>query len=281
MDRMRITVLVENTSDGVLRSEHGLSLYIEHGGLRYLMDMGKTDAFARNAEHMDISLSAVDHAIISHGHHDHTGGLEAFFLRNERAKVYLQRKAILPHYGGADCHANGMSAEIISRYPGRFEYLDGPFSPAQGVWLIPHTTKGLERIGERMRFCTWEDGAMRPDSFDHEQTAVFAVKEGLVIVSSCTHCGAETVLQEVRQALPGKPIRAFVGGLHLSRPRSADELLYTQDEICALAGRMDAFGAGEFVTGHCTGKRAAQILAGSMKSRCRMMTTGMRLAFCE
>lgn len=278
---MRITVLVENTSDGALRCEHGLSLYIEHNGLRYLMDMGKTDAFARNAEHMDIELSKVDHAMISHGHHDHTGGLEAFFFRNEKAKVYLQKKAVLPHYGGADRHANGMSSEIVRRYPGRFAYLDGPFSPAQGVWLIPHTTKGLERMGERMKFFTWEDGMMRPDNFDHEQTAVFETKEGLVIVSSCTHCGAETVLEEVRQALPERCIHAFVGGLHLSRPGSDGELLYSQDEIRSLAQRMDAFGVREVVTGHCTGERAARILAQSTKSRSRIMTTGMKIAFCE
>ena len=37
---MRVTVLIENTAPVGLACEHGLSLHIEHGGRRWLLDAG-------------------------------------------------------------------------------------------------------------------------------------------------------------------------------------------------------------------------------------------------
>ena len=44
-----------------------------------------------------IDLTNVDTVIISHGHYDHGGALEAFLSMNHTAKVYIQRRAFLQH----------------------------------------------------------------------------------------------------------------------------------------------------------------------------------------
>lgn len=83
---MRITVLIENTckrSD--LNAEHGLSLFIETGGLRILFDTGASRAFADNAAQLGIDLRSVDMAILSHGHYDHGGGIARFLELNFHA----------------------------------------------------------------------------------------------------------------------------------------------------------------------------------------------------
>ena len=55
---MKIVCLAENTSSGYgIAAEHGLSLYIEHNGLRILFDMGQSDLFLRNAEKLGVDLS--------------------------------------------------------------------------------------------------------------------------------------------------------------------------------------------------------------------------------
>jgi len=78
---MKITALLENTSDCGLPVEHGLSLFVEmENGYRFLFDMGQTDLFAQNAEALGIDLNTADFAVLSHGHYDHGGGLNGLSL---------------------------------------------------------------------------------------------------------------------------------------------------------------------------------------------------------
>jgi 7,8-dihydropterin-6-yl-methyl-4-(beta-D-ribofuranosyl)aminobenzene 5'-phosphate synthase len=53
-----------------------LSYLIREGNLNILFDVGYSDLLIRNAQKMNISLRDVDFIVISHGHIDHTGGLE-------------------------------------------------------------------------------------------------------------------------------------------------------------------------------------------------------------
>ena len=95
---MKITALVENTTNQGWRTVHGLSLYIETPGHKILFDVGPDDTLFANAERAGVDLAAVDTAIISHGHSDHGGALAAFLEVNRRAKVYIQRSAFDMHY---------------------------------------------------------------------------------------------------------------------------------------------------------------------------------------
>ncbi|HQO70467.1 MAG TPA: MBL fold metallo-hydrolase, partial [Clostridia bacterium] len=73
---MIIKTLVEDTTNKEdLKSEHGLSLYIETSGKRILFDSGASGLFMENAIKMGINISDIDYAVISHGHNDHGGGL--------------------------------------------------------------------------------------------------------------------------------------------------------------------------------------------------------------
>ncbi len=92
---MVIKVLVEDISiSDELRSEHGLSLYIETNSHKILFDMGQSSIFAENASKMNIDLSGVDIAVVSHGHYDHGGGLKTFMSLNKSAKIYMSRKGM-------------------------------------------------------------------------------------------------------------------------------------------------------------------------------------------
>ena len=96
---MKITVLVENTtSNQKLNVEHGLSLYIETDKHHILFDAGDSNLFLENAKKLNIDLSLVDIFILSHGHHDHGGGLNAFLEINDKANIYVQHHAFSPHF---------------------------------------------------------------------------------------------------------------------------------------------------------------------------------------
>ena len=86
----RIIILSDNRTDNpLLETEHGLSVYLEYNGRKYLLDTGASDLFMRNAEKLGVDLSEVDYCLISHGHNDHIGGLPAFLEVNHKAKVIL------------------------------------------------------------------------------------------------------------------------------------------------------------------------------------------------
>lgn len=87
---MKVIVLIENTSKCSLCAEHGLSVYIEYNGMKYLLDTGASDTFSANAHQLGINLADIDIAFLSHAHYDHAGGFETFFKENEKAPVYLQ-----------------------------------------------------------------------------------------------------------------------------------------------------------------------------------------------
>ena len=131
---MKVVSLLENTSTrSDMRTEHGLSLYIETGKHKILFDMGQSDAFAANADTLGVDLRAVGLAVLSHGHYDHGGGLAAFLERNSSAPVYLSRYAFEPHY-----HGEG-------RYIG--------LNPALRGSAQLHFTEGETRLGEGLTLC--------------------------------------------------------------------------------------------------------------------------------
>ena len=105
---MRIVTLVENTAARTgLEPARGLSIYVETAGHKILFDMGPGPELLANAERLGVDLAAVDTAVLSHGHSDHGGGLEAFCRVNRHAGIYLREEALRPYYAdlpGQDPH---------------------------------------------------------------------------------------------------------------------------------------------------------------------------------
>lgn len=90
---MKIITLIENTvyKKG-LKAEHGLAFLVKTPTMHILFDTGQTGEFMANAQKMGEDLQAVDAVVLSHGHYDHAGGLQAFLDFNAHAKVYLKKR---------------------------------------------------------------------------------------------------------------------------------------------------------------------------------------------
>lgn len=55
-----------------------------------MFDLGQSGNFIDNAKSLNIDLKSLDYVIISHGHHDHSGGLERLIKEiNPDIKLYL------------------------------------------------------------------------------------------------------------------------------------------------------------------------------------------------
>ncbi len=66
---MRISVLTDNIEYKDFLAEWGLSILIEYGDKKILLDTGETGLFAENAAKMWLDLSEVDCSVLSHAHH--------------------------------------------------------------------------------------------------------------------------------------------------------------------------------------------------------------------
>lgn len=75
---MKLTILIENNTliNEYFLGEPGLAIFIEEGNKKILFDVGYSDAFIKNALKMNIDLNDLDYVVLSHGHNDHTWGLE-------------------------------------------------------------------------------------------------------------------------------------------------------------------------------------------------------------
>lgn len=270
---MKVTVLMENTASDGLACEHGLSLYIEHEGMRYLLDAGASDALVENAKRLGIDLTQVDVAILSHGHYDHSGGFPAFFDLNAQAPLYLRTQA-----EEETCRTDGAYIGVPKRLLERRDRLHpvaGREILAPGVFLLPHSTPGLEQRGETAHLFRRTAEGIVPDDFSHEQTLIFTTPAGLVLFSSCSHAGADTVTLEAMDAFPGLPIRAFFGGFHLMGLGGDATLGVCPEEVEALGRRLLALGVEEIWTGHCTGAPAFALLKPILGDRLHALSSGV------
>ena len=72
----KITILCENTVGRLVGSgEHGFSAYLETDRGNYLFDTGNSHSIVPNSLLLNKDLRSVTKIFLSHGHHDHTGGL--------------------------------------------------------------------------------------------------------------------------------------------------------------------------------------------------------------
>ena len=274
---MKLTALMENQAQDGLLCEHGLSVHIVFRGKQYLLDTGASDRFIKNADTMGIDLDQVDMAVLSHAHYDHSGGYEAFFACNHHAPAYLRAESRQRCYAKLLCFKKyiGIPPGLLETHAGRVCFVQESAQEIDAdVWLIGHRAEGLAARGKRMRMVRKTPQGWRADDFMHEQSLVFCTGDGLVILNSCCHAGVDRVVEEACAALPGRPVRAVVGGFHLMGQGGVRTMGFSPEEVCALAHRLAELGVEKIYTGHCTGAPAYEILHRELGDRVQYFCAG-------
>lgn len=278
---MKITVLMENTAldNCGLSAEHGLSFYVEYRGKKLLLDAGSSGKFADNAAALGVDLSQVELAVLSHGHYDHADGLRRFFQCNADAPVYVRTDADGPYFSikRGQVQFIGIQRELWKENEARFRKVDGTYHLGEGMWLLPKTvTVPAFSSQEKSLFRKRGEDDFVPDSFEHEQTLVLEGDEGLVVFNSCSHGGIVNIVHSVQEQLPGKPIKAVLGGFHLHTP-GVNELNCTPDYVRSVARELKALGVESIWTGHCTGPTALGLLQEKLGQAVQPLTAGLTI----
>ena len=269
---MKFKFLVENKTDNPgVKAEHGLSVYIEVDDKKILFDAGATELITDNARAMGVDLAAVDLAVVSHGHYDHTGGFPAFCKVNSSAPIYIHKNAFRKSYGlTKGSLKNGPSGirwsteerKVIEK---RMILTDGPLYITENI-CITGTVPFADGFRPTEKFYYDYDGKMTEDDMSHEQCLVIRQPEGLYVFSGCSHRGVISALNVSKTMFPGEHVAALVAGMHLYSASEEDRKRVVE--------QVAAEGIDKVMPVHCTGIKAICDLKSRMGEACVVATAG-------
>lgn len=270
---MKLIVLSDNnklTPD--YESEHGLSVYLEKDGIRYLFDTGASDLFIRNAERAGVDLSKVDYLFVSHGHNDHLGGLPDFLEVNQRAVIVLSKNALNRKLYSARGTLRSIGSTFDLTSFGDRLLLVGDEPVMDDNFIAKLVTIGKYPVPKANKTLLKETvNGLVSDDFDHEIVVAVGQSDWFVY-TGCAHQGLLNMLATVER-MTSKPIRFVAGGFHL--PDSRDETYETPDDLHDIAEiLLHNYPEVTFFTGHCTGKTACTLLKEQLTSGLELFSAG-------
>jgi len=270
---MKIVTLLENTAHRPgLSAARGLSLYAETRRRKVLFDMGPDGTFLENARALGIDLSAVDTAVLSHGHSDHGGGLAAFCAVNSAAKIYLRREALGAYFAvlpGEAPRYIGLP-RTLAMLSERFVFTGDREDLGDGLTLFSDVEddKTVRAVAPKLQEKT--GAGFRPDGFAHEQHLLIEENGRAALLAGCGHLGIVNTLRAAKRHLGRMPDVVF-GGFHLFEVNpDAPETPALMDATAAALSE----GNTIYYTGHCTGDWAYDRLSKTLGDRLRPMDCG-------
>ena len=273
---MKVSVLLENaTPSSRFIARHGLSLLLETAeGMRILFDMGPDASFLRNADTLGVDITDVDVAVISHGHADHGGGLEAFLKATQGsahpAPVYVRQGAFTPHVSGTRQRHHEISLDATLVKDERVIEVGAQHELAPGLRLFSDVPRRYPEPASNARLFERLGDVLVPDTFAHEQSLLVTEGERHVLVSGCSHAGILNIIERAEE-LAGGALDAVVAGFHLMSPSAG-----TGEDVEAVRrlARQLAEKPTRYYTFHCTGLDAFGILRDELGERIRYLATG-------
>jgi 7,8-dihydropterin-6-yl-methyl-4-(beta-D-ribofuranosyl)aminobenzene 5'-phosphate synthase len=271
---IQITILAENTAFKTgLKTEHGLSFWIEYCNKKMLFDTGQSNLILHNARTLGIDIAQTDAITLSHGHYDHTGGLSSVLNIASKAKIYLHPTAIEPKFSRKASKAKyiGMSDSTKKSIQGR-----------QVIWTaIPAKIfPGMSVTGQVPRMNDYEDvggvffvdeNCQKPDELLDDQTLFIKSSKGLVVVFGCAHAGVVNTLDYISKLTDEKNIYAVIGGMHLinASPRRIDNTIET----------FKKYDIQKYIPLHCTGQKAIDAMKNTFGDKCLYFGAGGQISF--
>jgi 7,8-dihydropterin-6-yl-methyl-4-(beta-D-ribofuranosyl)aminobenzene 5'-phosphate synthase len=240
----------------------GYSALIRRGGRSILFDAGNdVEVFRRNVGALGVDLEAVDLAVVSHNHNDHTAGISHLVRVNPEVRLFVPADPWLGRRPGEGTPLKVESAATPGSDP-RYLYWQGA-APARRGWGARWPEARWEPVAEsreavdgihlvatkaaRWGYFDVDPAGKRTDQPLPELTLVIETPEGLVLVTGCSHSGILTIVEAVEEHLPGRPIRLIAGGLHL--------LDQDEDAVRAIASALrERHRVQRIAPGHCTGE---------------------------
>ncbi len=267
-----VTILSDNYVSELFSclAEHGFSAYIETTEGCYLFDTGRGAVVIKNADALGVDLTRLDAIIISHGHYDHTGGLELVLGITGPIDVYghpaifdkrwlitkdFKKEVGIPTYRerleklGARFHLSAALTRIS-----RDTWLSGEITRQPGSELIDHELY-VQRHGQFVL-----------DELPDDQAMYVIDPDGVNIILGCTHSGIENTLKQVTKNANAQNIKLLIGGLHLFKSN--------QQAISDTIETLRKYKIAKLAVSHCTGLKATALLQTAFDDKFEIAAVG-------
>ena len=267
---MKLQVLVDNSPGGNegLMTEHGFALWMEVDGQQWLIDTGESGAFVQNAAQLGIDIADIDYLILSHGHRDHCGGLEAFLALNSNAKIYLSANIECNHYYSTRRGVKrdiSLTHSLIKSNAERIVFIKHNISLSDNVNIattIPHNHPLPQANATLLKNDSLDD-------FNHEIVVAVNTPYGVVIISPCSHNGVLNTLDACSHL---GNISHYIGGTHLI------DNFENEEELNTLASTLKIQHPNlTLISGHCTGESAKSAFKNALNNKFIEFYTGFIL----
>lgn len=247
---MKISILTDNCPSGPeYLSEHGLSWHIDTGSSRILFDTGQSGIFAENASKMGVDLKLVDFLVLSHGHYDHTGGIQQFLMQNDHAQIVLKKEALIPKYHNNNSNI-GINPEL--QLPeDRIIFVNDQQQLNPGVVAVGKIDIPFPDETHYKGFQIKKGGETLPDTFRDELYLAIIEGDKFSILTGCSHSGITNIIESARAQFSEELIAVY-GGFHLASS-SREDVLKTGRHLAKQS-------INKLVTCHCTGFENYKIL---------------------
>jgi 7,8-dihydropterin-6-yl-methyl-4-(beta-D-ribofuranosyl)aminobenzene 5'-phosphate synthase len=261
-------VMADGTGLDALIAEHGFSMLItvrksgtEH---RVLFDAGPSpNGVVENMRRLDIDPGSIEAIVCSHGHFDHTTGIDGLIRAVGRANMpvlihphfWRRRRVRLPGLEPQEIPAVSKPAledagfEVIEEAQPSF-LLDGSLLVTGEVARTTGYEPGFPPQD------AWLDGAWQPDPLvlDDQAVVLNVAGQGLVVITGCGHAGIVNICRHARRLTGDQPLYAALGGFHLNGPLFEPLIPRVLDDLAAM-------GPQVIVPAHCTGWRAQHAMS--------------------
>jgi len=266
-----------------LIGEHGYSALVEvrvgEHSTTVMYDAGLSPHGLReNMRRLEVDPRDIEAMVMSHGHFDHTTGLEGIvrdlgaaavpivlhpdFWNQRRIRVDGTELIELPTPSRSAIEGSGI--EITEERNPSFLFDAGLLVTGE----VDRTTE-FERGFPGQE--AYRDGHWQPDeaTLDDQALVINVAGKGLVIMSGCGHAGIVNIVRYVRRLTGIDRVHAVIGGFHLSGKAFEPIIGRAVEALAELEPNV-------VVPAHCTGWKAHHALAAGLPDAYRPNVVGAR-----
>lgn len=264
-------------------AEHGFSalITVQRAGRTHqiLFDAGlNPDTLVTNMRRLRLDPRDVEIIVLSHGHSDHTTGLDGFIRAVGRPSLpvvihpdaWNRRRLAIPGRDPVEMPTpsrralEGAGLEIIEE--------------RQPSFLLDHSVLITGEVDRTSGFepgfppqQAFRDGRWEPDPLvlDDQALILHVAGKGLVVLTGCGHAGIVNITRYARRLTGIDEVYAVLGGFHLGGPIFEPLIPRVCDELAILSPTV-------IVPAHCTGWAAQRALADRFPDAFLQNTVGTR-----